>query len=113
MCEQRRFNVVRFASSVRLGRNDTASSSARGRRAASFSRAVTAVAYSVVVMGDVLWPGRGAAADVANATIVEIAIDPGYGNQVFIRLNELQPAIGCAPGGYWEYPLAFSSTAPV
>jgi len=75
-------------------------------------RALLRVLCCASALSGVWVSGTAAAADVANATILEIAIDPGYGNHVFIRLNKLQPAIGCAPGGYWQYTLAFSSTGP-
>lgn len=59
-----------------------------------------------------LLPAMATASTVANATILEIAIDPAYGNHVFIRLNVMpssRPA--CATHDYWHYTLSFSGVA--
>jgi len=112
MFELRNWGVLSSVRTVPLAPNHTTSPVGGGTsRTVSFYRAGRVLAYSVALLGNLLMSGRAGAADVANATILEIAIDPGYGNHVFIRLNKLQPAIGCAPGGYWQYTLSFSSTA--
>jgi len=74
-------------------------------------RALRQALCCVSVLSLVLISGRAAAANVANASILEIAIDPAYGNHVFIRLNVVPTGTACAVSGYWTYTLSFSSTA--
>ena len=102
----------RSIGTVNVGAIDIASSVRRGKsRTASCHRVVAGLAFSFALLSSLMMSGPAAAANVANATILEIAIDPAYGNHVFIRLSVIPTGTACAPPSYWQYTLSFSSTA--
>lgn len=50
-----------------------------------------------------------AASNLTAVTILEIAIDPAYGNFVFIRVSTPPTGTSCGTNGYWHFTLPFTN----
>lgn len=77
------------------------------------ARAAGALACLSTVLGAAAAPQTAVASNLSNVTIQEIAIDPAYGNFIFIRLSS--PPTGsptCASTGhYWHFTFSLTGTA--
>jgi hypothetical protein len=71
---------------------------------------VTSVAVAFVAL-TLLAPLSARASSASNVTITQIAIDPAYGNFVFIALSAVPTGRpGCSSSGSWYYTFPFSGT---
>jgi hypothetical protein len=56
-------------------------------------------------------PALVSAGSVGNVTIAEIALDPDYGNLVFVRVSPApQTRIACSQNGYWHFAFPLDRT---